>query len=260
MPSVINMKEADARSAILGAAQNAQIKVVSRKDSGKEGIVLEQDPRVGASISGTVTLTVSAGNPAVPDVKGQTFGTAKSTLETAGFTVKENPVADPTATDGTVIGQTPAAGERNAAEVTLDVARKDAATYLVDLVAIESKSIQVSKNAAATNGVEYARAITLTPYSRGEQASISYNLGRGYRQFDAVIGVSDLASADTRATVDIQAEDGRSLYNAADLVLGQPVTAKVDVTNVLRLTIVVTATAGSDPDIVFGDPRLSNPR
>lgn len=259
MPSVVNLSEKKAREAVIRVAPNARFRIVSRQDSGPEGVVLEQDPRVGDAIDGEVTLTVSAGALAVPDVKGQTFGEAKSALEGAGFRVTEHAVADSTAADGTVVGQNPAAGERNVAEVTLDVARKDAATYLADLKPVESDRASVDVNSAATNGVEFARAVVIKKYWGDDKSSLAYNLGRGYRQFDAVIGVSDLASTDTHATIDIQAEDGRSLFTSEDLTLGKPVTAKFDVTDVLRMTIVVTM-SGTDPRLVLGDPRLSNPR
>ncbi|WP_251445614.1 PASTA domain-containing protein [Microbacterium sp. USTB-Y] len=259
MPTVVNLSEKEARDTVLRAAPNARIKIVSRQDSGPDGVVLEQSPSVGKAIDGEVTLTVSAGALAVPDVRGKTFGDAKSDLESAGFKVKEHAVADPASADGTVIGQNPAAGARNVAEVTLDVARKDAATYLADLKAVESKSVTVDVGPAATNGVDYAQALVIKPSWGDGKSSFAYNLGRGYRQFDAVIGVSDVASTDTHATIEIQAEDGRSLFHSADLVLGQPVIAKFDVTDVLRMTIVVTMT-GSEPRLVLGDPRLSNPR
>lgn len=259
MPSVVNMTEEDAREAVLAVAPNAKIEVTAKQDAGDEGVVLEQDPSVGQKIDGIVTLSVSTGSVEVPDVIGQSMGKARKSLESAGFKVAINEVADPGADDGTVVGQRPAAGSRNEAKVTLDVARKDAATYLSDMEPVESEGLRIATGDVVTDGKTYTRAVILTE-AWGEQRWVSYNLGRGFTQFDAVVGISDLASADTRASIEIQAEDGRVLYSEDDIKLGPPAEIDaLDVSDVLRLTIYVTLN-GSKPLLVLGDARLSNPR
>ncbi|MDF1489596.1 PASTA domain-containing protein [Tessaracoccus caeni] len=261
MPPVVGLTEEAARIAILEAAPNALIDPLYRQDSGEEGVVLEQDPGVGREIGVKVTLVISAGSIPVPDVSEMTFAEARKLLEEAGFAVEENSVFHPEALDGTVVGQRPAPGSQNEARVTLDVARKDAATYLSDMEPVEVDGLEVESDIAPTNGVEYTRALKLRKSSWGERGSISYNLGRGYSTFDVVVGVHDEASSDTRASIEILAdEEGRSLYSTQDLQLGKPVTIeKLDVADVLRLKIRVTL-SGKDAMLVLGDPRLSNPR
>jgi serine/threonine-protein kinase len=79
------------------------------------GIVVDQDPNGGSSSSkgSTVTLSVSKGpvTVAVPDVTTQDVTVARSTLEAAGFRVREvlENIDDPSF-DGIVISQDPAGG------------------------------------------------------------------------------------------------------------------------------------------------------
>jgi beta-lactam-binding protein with PASTA domain/predicted Ser/Thr protein kinase len=79
------------------------------------GIVVDQDPNGGSSSSkgSTVTLSVSKGpvTAAVPDVSSQDVTVARSTLEAAGFRVREvlENTDDPSF-DGIVISQDPAGG------------------------------------------------------------------------------------------------------------------------------------------------------
>jgi serine/threonine-protein kinase len=80
-----------------------------------KGIVVDQDPNGGSSSSkgSTVTLSVSKGpvTVAVPDVTTQDVTVARSTLEAAGFRVREvlENIDDPSF-DGIVISQDPAGG------------------------------------------------------------------------------------------------------------------------------------------------------
>jgi beta-lactam-binding protein with PASTA domain len=99
------------------------------------GIVVSQDPDGGseASRGSTVTLSVSRGptTAAVPDVTGQDAVVARSTLEAAGFRVREviEDTDDP-ASDGIVISQDPVGSSQAELDsvVTLFVGRFVATT------------------------------------------------------------------------------------------------------------------------------------
>jgi len=86
---------------------------VSRTDVENDqakGIVVDQSPSGTASPGATVTLSVSKGpkQSTVPDVTSQDEGSARSTLESAGFKVKvqHQDVTDP-GLDGIVLSQSP---------------------------------------------------------------------------------------------------------------------------------------------------------
>ncbi|MFT4187750.1 MAG: PASTA domain-containing protein [Aeromicrobium sp.] len=260
MPSVIDMDEDEAREAILEVAPNVQIKVETRQDSGDEGRVLDQEPSVGDDIGSKVTLTVAVGSLPVPDVVGESIGDATKALEDAGFEVEENPVSDPSVQDGTVVGQTPAAGAMNEATVVLDVARADAVQSLAELEPVEVDGGGVDAVDVVINTEPYPQALELSrgPYESNPMM-VSYNLGRKYQTFEALVGVSDEAPADTLISIQLKAEDGRILISETDIKLGQPVEIKVDVSGVLRLTLIGTTTH-SEGSVFLGNPYLSNAR
>jgi beta-lactam-binding protein with PASTA domain len=94
-------------------AQGLAVGTSSVASSKPRGTVLSQSPAAGAKVAkgSTVVIRVSRGMVSVPDVVGQTRGTAVSAIRAAGlapqaFTV---PSAQP---QGTVVSQNPQAGKR----------------------------------------------------------------------------------------------------------------------------------------------------
>ncbi|MCM2578453.1 Stk1 family PASTA domain-containing Ser/Thr kinase [Streptomyces meridianus] len=93
----------------------------------KKGRICSQDPESGGTVErdGTVTVVVSKGveRVSVPDVRGISFGDAKSELEGKGFDVERKEV-ESERTPGTVAGQDPEAGTRQpkGSTITLSVA------------------------------------------------------------------------------------------------------------------------------------------
>jgi serine/threonine-protein kinase len=85
-------------------------------DQVKPGPVFEQSPASGEKVSkgSTVTLKVSAGAPQadVPNVVGRNIDDAKDVIETAGFTVQQQPRADDKAPKGEVLDQSPKGGTK----------------------------------------------------------------------------------------------------------------------------------------------------
>jgi eukaryotic-like serine/threonine-protein kinase len=113
VPNVVNLPYDQAAAELQSAGFG-----VNRVDVSSDlaaGIVVSQNPRAGdeSSRGETVTLEVSRGpsTAAVPDVTFQDAAIARSTLENAGFRVREvlEDTADPTS-DGLVVGQDPVGG------------------------------------------------------------------------------------------------------------------------------------------------------
>jgi eukaryotic-like serine/threonine-protein kinase len=94
-----------------------------------KGNVISTSPNAGASVpSGTrIEIFVSSGKPQVkvPDVRGQSESSAKSTLQNAGFQVQTSNQTTSTAKSGTVISQSPAGGTQviSGSTVTLVIAK-----------------------------------------------------------------------------------------------------------------------------------------
>ncbi len=126
VPDVIGLREAAARRTLEGAG----FVVRSRDEEDPRvdpGLVVSQNPRAGdqAASGSTVTIAVSAGadQVQVPDVRGQSRGSAEATLSDAGLGVSVAEQASQ-ATAGTVIGQSPSPGTTvdSGATVTITVA------------------------------------------------------------------------------------------------------------------------------------------
>jgi beta-lactam-binding protein with PASTA domain len=113
VPSVIGLPYDQATSTL-----RDQGFLVSRVDVDSDrplGIVVDQSPSGSAPKGTTIQLSVSKGpkQSTVPDVTSQDEGSARSTLETAGFTVTvtRQDVTDP-GLDGIVLSQTPTGGTK----------------------------------------------------------------------------------------------------------------------------------------------------
>jgi serine/threonine-protein kinase len=113
VPSVIGLNFDDASAAL----QNNGFAVARKNvdsDQPKDQVV-DQDPSGQAPKGATITLSVSKGpkTSSVPDVTSQDEGSARSTLENAGFRVQvtHQPVTDP-GLDGIVLDQTPTGGSQ----------------------------------------------------------------------------------------------------------------------------------------------------
>ncbi|WP_276941963.1 Stk1 family PASTA domain-containing Ser/Thr kinase [Ferrimicrobium acidiphilum] len=112
VPNVTGAGEQGATSALTRAGLQSNIQF--RNSSQSSGTVIGESPRGGsrAKKGSTVTLLVSSGpaSVTVPNVKGQSSATAESTLLAKSFNVSTN-YKHASASQGTVIGESPAAGQ-----------------------------------------------------------------------------------------------------------------------------------------------------
>ena len=249
MPDLVGQSEEDARAVL--APLNVQVTSEVKIAPEPEGTVIDQDPVAGSKFSQRVTLVVSISPPVVPDVTGQTFGTAEATLLDLGFTVEEKPVFDGERVDGLVIEQEPPAGSRNAGEVILSVVRRPVVAYLSDMEPVTYVDIGYSNGTAKSNGKTYPHGVLLEPYSEGV-GSVEYDLSRQYRRAIGQIGLEDQTSSDAQYKVEMYG-DGRLLTEVV-IDFGTTTDLEVDVTDVLRLKVTAAALTG-EGGVVLGDFR-----
>jgi eukaryotic-like serine/threonine-protein kinase len=112
VPSVVGLSLSEATSRLNGAGFNANPKYVD--STAPKDQVVSQNPTPGSSEpkGSSVTLQVSIGPPqvSVPDVVGYTSQQAVLTLQRAGFTVVQQPVATGADQDNIVQSQSPNGG------------------------------------------------------------------------------------------------------------------------------------------------------
>ena len=111
VPSVVGLKRGDAADQL----RNQQLKVTQTETESDEpkGEVVRTDPAAGAMVGegSTVTIFYSDGPEKVPDVIGLKRGPAEQKIRDAGFTPSIVESNDTTEPEGTVIQQSPDAGQ-----------------------------------------------------------------------------------------------------------------------------------------------------
>jgi serine/threonine-protein kinase len=124
VPAVVGL-DVDRARTTLGNAGFSDVETEEVDSLSPADQVVEVDPREGQSVdpSTTVTLTVSDGDAAVPDVTGQQQAAATQALRTAGFTNVTAEQVESGQPEGTVISTDPSAGEQASAgdPITLQV-------------------------------------------------------------------------------------------------------------------------------------------
>jgi beta-lactam-binding protein with PASTA domain/tRNA A-37 threonylcarbamoyl transferase component Bud32 len=129
VPNVVGQQELTAENNL----QNAGFKVAPPKtdptSSKPQGTVISQSPAGGSSAraGSTVSIVVSGGGVRVPNVVGDSVQEAVQKLTAANLSYKISQVpADPGTTPGTVVGESPSAGNVVAPEtqITLSVAQQ----------------------------------------------------------------------------------------------------------------------------------------
>jgi serine/threonine protein kinase/beta-lactam-binding protein with PASTA domain len=123
VPSVVGQQREAARGALTSA--NLRVKMQQRESDEPAGQVLETKPAAGEEVpEGTVvTLFFSDGPEEVPDVVGMTEQAATRALRDAGFEVFTTTTTDTTEPEGTVVRQSPSAGqpEPEGTAITIEV-------------------------------------------------------------------------------------------------------------------------------------------
>jgi eukaryotic-like serine/threonine-protein kinase len=125
VPNVVRLQQQDAVSRLNQRGLVARIS--TRSGSAPRGTVVAQDPNPGANVTrrSVVTLAVSsAQTSSVPNVIGKTAPAAVQALRAKGFSAQMVKVASKQ-TQGTVLAETPGAGERVArgSTVTIRISR-----------------------------------------------------------------------------------------------------------------------------------------
>ncbi|HEX5782516.1 MAG TPA: PASTA domain-containing protein [Solirubrobacteraceae bacterium] len=145
VPRVVGLPQDEAEQQLRDAGFEPEVERVYSDDV-RSGRVVETSPPAGSTIErgSVVTLQVSRGpeQAEVPDVTGESEENARSALEGAGLRVGEVTEEDSGEEPGTVIEQSPAAGEevdRNSA-VDLTVAAPVAIPDVVDLTEDEAQT------------------------------------------------------------------------------------------------------------------------
>jgi serine/threonine-protein kinase len=155
VPSVVGLDEDRAREALRQAGFTNV--TVDRIDSAEpEGQVLGVDPAEATQVaaSETITLEVSDGDTAVPDVTGQDQATATQTLRDAGFTNVTPQQEESDQPAGTVLGTSPAANTQASADtaITLRVSSGPAAPTEGQVPDVRGLSPSAARQALASAG------------------------------------------------------------------------------------------------------------
>jgi beta-lactam-binding protein with PASTA domain/predicted Ser/Thr protein kinase len=121
VPSVVGQDKDAARTAL----RNSDLKVTLKQQDSDEpaGQVLATDPAGGQSVpqGTTVTVSYSDGPEQVPDVVGMKQGAAEKAIRAAGFQPDVVESSNTTEPKGTVIQQSPKAGQTAAANSTVTI-------------------------------------------------------------------------------------------------------------------------------------------
>jgi eukaryotic-like serine/threonine-protein kinase len=145
VPTVSGLRQDEAEQQLRDAGFEPRVERVFSDDV-RSGRVVETSPPAGTTLErgSEVTLQVSRGpeQVEVPDVTGESEDNARSALESVGLRVGKITQAESGEAPGTVIEQSPAAGEQvdKGAAVALTVAEPTAIPDVVDLTEEEART------------------------------------------------------------------------------------------------------------------------
>jgi serine/threonine-protein kinase len=114
VPNLVGLTSSEAAGRALSDLE-LQLGTVTPRDSDQpEGFVLDQDPVRGTAVEKNtrVNIVVSSGLVAVPELVGLSEAQARSDISNAGLQVSIVKQSSATATPGTVLAQSPRAGDR----------------------------------------------------------------------------------------------------------------------------------------------------
>ena len=185
VPDLSGMTANEAQQALKKAGLTAKAGTSQNSETVEKDHVISQDPAAGTMVDAgsTVTYVISLGadKVAVPDVHGESQGSAIAKLQNAGFEVVANDTTyDDTVPEGYVVSQSPAAGEMMAKGSTISlVISLGANSHSVSASVSPPEGGTVSLSAATVpygGGVSY----TVTVYDGYAIASITDNYGSNY--------------------------------------------------------------------------------
>lgn len=139
MPSVVGLNVDTAQLVFQDAMLTKfNISISSAPGAGAPGRVLAQNPAVGVKVGKTIDLTVS--EPVnMPKLVGESYKTARATLEALGAVVQFIQVIKPGSQAGKVLGTEPAVGTTIPAVVKIRVADPGEAVSLTDIEPVGSQ-------------------------------------------------------------------------------------------------------------------------
>lgn len=223
-------------------------------DESTEGTAADEETVAGGTTEATTQTTPEPTEEetqaaVMPDVVGKTLSAARTELRGTRIEVVED--FDEDARDNEVLAQDVTAGDPLPEQVALTVARQPVTRYLADLDAVSSQGFD--SDSARIGGDSFPHS--LVSYRWYDEAEISWDLRKGYRQLLGTLGRHDEAE---QTQTEVQVEiflDERKVHTEV-VGFGEQIGLDVDVTDALRLKITAKSLDGEAMNIVLGDLRL----
>lgn len=247
VPDVRGLSVADAKQALADLELDAStVHTTEVEWAGAPGLVIAQDPVVGETFAGKLSLTVST-QARVPDIAGKKRGEAVDALRALGTEPTVVEKFDAAAAAGSVLAVEPAVGSPLPGEVTLTVAQAGSSLYLSEVAeasSSDSNRTSCSTDDVSLDGTSHANALRCGTERNGEESTASWVLGRHADLFTATVGVSDSEDPGTTGMVRVLADGKEVARVAVSYGRTAPISAKVS--GALRLDLVVSSPQGSD--------------
>lgn len=251
LPSVEGLDERTARAAIADAGFGASTIVNSAVPAaGPAGFVVAQGPDAGSAEASEIKLVISEA-VTMPSLTGQPLEDAQRAIDGLFGVTQIERVTTADAPAGTVVSTVPAAGEPMTVDVTVRVADGGSSLSVLDLESVERSGCSAAKD-VPVNGSVQTRALSCQ-VATGRTGHVEYAIGRHAVYFESTAGLDDRRDQGT-ATLRVIG-DGKTLATVP-LSFGTTQNVRVEVRDVLRLRLEVTARTGERPAIVLGQPRL----
>jgi serine/threonine-protein kinase len=176
VPQVVGLDVERAQTALENAGFTGNTNTDQTDSLEPEGTVTAVDPEEGSAVAAdtTVTLAVSDGDAAVPDVTGQAQDAAQQALRAEGFTNLTVEEVDSDQPAGTVIATDPAAGQQATADaaITLQVSGGPAPIEVPDVEGDTQAEAQAQLTAAGFTNVTVTTAVAGDPGDVGLVLSV----------------------------------------------------------------------------------------
>lgn len=127
------------------------------------------------------------------------------------------------------------------------------AVYLKDLKA--ASGVSLGKGPKRLGGVLFAESV-YNSFTNESVRSFEYDLGKGYQQFLATIGVAD-DSANSSGEFQFSVQVDNRAAQTFTVKFGEPKAIAIDVRDGLRLKLKVTRTGPTNATAVWGNARLT---
>ena len=205
VPDLTNMTASEAKAALQKAGLSYEAGTAQYSDKVAENHVASQSPSAGSKVAkgSKVTYYLSAGKEGtkVPDVVGKTQYDATTLLKNAGFSVTVDTEASDTVAKGSVIRQTPSAGEEAKEGDTVNITVSSGASTHTVSATVTNGSGSVSPGSTTVDNGGSA-SFSVWPSSGYAVASITDNYGESYSvgQSGGTFTISNV-TADTRISV-----------------------------------------------------------